>query len=433
MQLASMRNLKLLILNFSFRSSADILIRFLGLITFPIIIRALGPEGYGTFTLITVIMQFTLIPVSLLGLRSYGVREIAERKEKETNIVSNIISAQLMTIIITIPISLGIVLYFFNSQIFFLKSIIIGYIIIIAYVFNIDFFFIAKKNLIVPTISNLIGQLIFIGGVILFVKDPENLSLLILLSGLAPLISALIQIIKYIEANNKIFIRFSIKDVILLLRKTYKLGISTNLEVFYPSIPIILLPIILNNYYLGIYSAGYKIFSIMAIFYVTFFYALAPYFVQLKEFNSTRRVKYIFLLFTVVLFGGILIGLILFFFGDPFLSLLFGKSFGESVQVFKLISLTLIPFWPVFMLLGNIFIYFSVEKYYLLSMLVATITVAVSAPFLIFDYGVLGAVYSMSFSLFAGIITAGYFLLKIEPEILISTKQLLLKQEKLKE
>ncbi|MBK9737012.1 MAG: hypothetical protein IPO92_19485 [Saprospiraceae bacterium] len=112
---------------------------------------------------------------------------------------------------------------------------------------------------------------------------------------------------------------------------------------------------------------------------------------------------------------------------------MFGKSFGESVQVFNLISLTLIPFWPVFMLLGNIFIYFSVEKYYLLSVLVATITVAVSAPFLIIEYGVLGAVYSMSFSLFAGIITAGYFLLKIEPEILISTRQLLLKQEKLKE
>ncbi|MBK9737010.1 MAG: oligosaccharide flippase family protein [Saprospiraceae bacterium] len=100
MQLTRVRNLKLLILNFSFRSSGDLLIRFLGLITFPIIIRALGPEGYGTFTLITVIMQFTLIPVALLGLRPYGVREIAERKEKETNIVSNIISAQLLLLLL---------------------------------------------------------------------------------------------------------------------------------------------------------------------------------------------------------------------------------------------------------------------------------------------------------------------------------------------
>ena len=422
MQLATIRNLKLLMLNFSFRSSADLLIRFFALITFPIIIRALGPDGYGTFTLITVIMQFTLIPVALLGLRPYGVRMIAARKENVNNIVSDIISSQLSIIIITIPISLGLVIFFFNSQLFFLKSIFIGYIIVIAYVFNIDFFFIAKKNLIIPTISNLIGQLVFIGGVIFFVKDPESLPLLVLLSGLSPLISALIQIIKYLGSNNKIIIRFSIMDAIVLLKKTYKLGLSTNLEVFYPSIPLIILPILLSNYYLGIYSAGYKVFSIMAIFYVTFFYALAPYFVQLKEFNSTRRVKYIFLLFSVVMGGGIIIGLILFFFGDPFLSLLFGKSFGESIQVFKLISLTLIPFWPVFMLFGNIFIYFGVEKYYLFSILVATITVAISAPFLIIEYAVLGAVYSMAFSLLAAIITASYFLLKMEPEILNSVK-----------
>ena len=160
----------------------------------------------------------------------------------------------------------------------------------------------------------------------------------------------------------------------------------------------------------------------MILFYVTFFYALAPYLVQLKEFNRRRKVRYIFLLCSVVILCGVLIGLILFVFGEPLLRLLLGGNFGESIPVFRAISLTLIPFWPVLMLMGNIFIYFGVEKYYLLSMLVATILAAVSAPILISEYSVLGAVYSMAISLFAAIITSGYFLLKIEPEILSTIK-----------
>jgi len=416
-------NIKKLFINFSFRSGVSLLGKVFALITLPIITRALGPEGYGNFSLINVIVEYTLLPVGLLGLKPYGIREIAKHTN-EKKIVNNVLSSQISIVIPAIIISVITVFCLFHSKSLLFISVLIAYLIVIARVFDIEFFFIGNKNLVFPTVSRLIGKIFFFFFFVLFIKNPNNLPQLIFFSAISPTIASIIQITKYLKLHHKIHLRLSIKDSIQLLKKTYKLGISTNLEVLYPSIPIILLPILLNTYYLGIYAAGYKVFSIMVLFYVAFFYALAPYLVQLKEFNEKRRTKYILLLFGLLFIVGITIGLVLYFFGEHLLLLLLGKSFGEAVPVFKAISLTLIPLWPVFILFGNILIYFGVEKYYMRSLFASTILVAILAPVLINRFYVLGAVFAMAISLFAAILTSGYYVIKIEPALLSYIKSL---------
>ena len=66
-----LRRLKRLFINFSFRSIANLLSKIIGLITLPIITRALGPEAYGNFNLVGIIAHYTSLPIGMLGLRNY--------------------------------------------------------------------------------------------------------------------------------------------------------------------------------------------------------------------------------------------------------------------------------------------------------------------------------------------------------------------------
>lgn len=405
------QNLGKIFLNFSFRSIANLVSKALGLITLPIITRALGPEGYGNYNLVNLIAQYTFLPVALLGLRIYGIREIAGEK-KQNSYATNILSMQFTVAVIAVFVSTIITFIIFRSNSFSFISIIIGYLIVFANTFDLEFFYVAKKALVFPTITRLIGQVFYIVGVILFIKSPDDLPILVFLAALTPAIADFIQLRKFNSKYEKIKLRLAINEAFSTLKITYKLGISTNLEAFYPSIPQLLLPILLGSYALGIFTGGYIIYSFLVMFYVTLFYALAPYLVKLNSHTIKVRRKYHLLMFLIIIFFSGIIGLGLYSFGEPLLILILGKSFGESGIVFKTISLTLIPLAPINMLFGNILIFSGNDKYYLYSIIVSSISIIISAPILIINYNVVGSVYAIAISMFIGMLLTIYFYFK---------------------
>ncbi len=413
--------LRKLLVNFSFRSAANLFSKFLGLITLPIITRALGPEAYGNYNLVMIIIQYTSLPMGLMGLRSYGIREIAaKRKSKSYSI--EILSLHFTIAVISIIVSLIISYVILKSNTLFFLAINFGYIIVFARAFDLEFFYVSQKDLVFPTVAKIVGQLFYVAGVILFIRNPNDFVILVLLASLSPSIGDIIQLRKFNLDYSKIKIQFSIKNVITTFKKTWQLGVSQNLEGLLATIPQLLLPIMIGTYALGIYAGGYKVYSILILFYVTFFYALAPYMVQLNNLEATRRKKYHLLIFSVTFSFSCFVGVFLYLFGEPIVLLILGKSFGESITVFKAISLTLIPLTPVLMLLGNILIYSSYEKYYLIGLIFNGITIVISSPILIKFYGTVGAVYSLASSMMVSIIVLVYFYFKIEKQFNLKSK-----------
>ena len=401
-------SLKKIFINFSFRSLANLFSKALGLIALPIITRALGPEAYGNYNLIILIAQYTFLPVGLLGLSSYGIRELAADRKPDTY-ANDILSMQFTVAVLSIFASSAITFIFFHNNFFLYNSILLGYFIVFSNAFNLEFFFVARKDLVFPTLARLLGQGIYIIGVILFIKDPMDIPVLILLGALTPTIADIIQLKKFRSLTGRIQIEFCPKKTLMTFKKTYKLGITANLESFASSIPQILIPIFLSSYALGIFSGGFKIYSILAMFYSTLFYALAPYLVELNNYPAKKRQKYHLAIMGVIFFGSIVIGLSLFFLGEPLVELILGKSFGESTYVFKVISLTLVPLMPVMMMIGSILIYAGNEGYYLIALLFQTIITAIASPIFLKIFGVVGGVYAMACSLLIGIIVGGYF------------------------
>lgn len=403
---------KNLIYNFSIRSFANLLSKLMGLITLPIIARALGPESYGNYNIVNIVLLYTALPMALLGLRSYGIREIAA-KRKDTNYANDILSMQFSITILATSVSFLICFFLFKSNYLLISALIIGYVSVFARSLDLEFFYVSQKNLAFPTYASLFGQLFYVIGVVLFIKSPNDFPLLVFLASITILISDIIQITKYHTHYHKFRIKLKIKETIVTFKKTFVMGISQNLEGIIPTIPQILLPILASVYDLGIVTGGLRIYSIILLFYGTFFYALAPYIVQMDAYPAAKKKKYHLFLIGSLLSISIVTGLLLYFLGEPIVLLLLGKGFGESVIIFKIISITLIPIMPIIMLLGNILIYSGNEKYYLYSLILNGIMTAILSYFLISKYQATGAVYVMIASSVISLISLIYFYYKI--------------------
>ena len=99
-----------LIINFFSKLGVDSFSRLIGFITLPVITRALGPEGYGQFSYLFVILSYFGFFIDF-GYLNYGTNKLCD-KENSSQVVGNIISLQLLTLILSF-FTLVIIAYFF--------------------------------------------------------------------------------------------------------------------------------------------------------------------------------------------------------------------------------------------------------------------------------------------------------------------------------
>lgn len=404
-----------IVLNFSTRIMGNVISKVLGFITIPIIARALGPEGYGQFNLIMVILSYTALIVDF-GFRTYGVRESAKQQNSQA-IVSRIVSARLTFALASILVSMMVIFFLFSRDLSFVMMVYIGYIWVIAQGLNIDYYYFGKKNMLIPAFSQISGQLIYVIAVIFFIKHRAQLPLLILFYSLYYLWASFMGIALFFKKNQRIALRFSLKQALAVLKKTFRLGICARVEMFQTSFAVMVIPAFLGVYALGIFSVAIKFFSIILLIFQAIMLALAPYLVKLRHLSPGLQRKYIHLLAAVMLSVGILASFSLYIGGEMILDILFGKSFGAAAPLFKLLCLILIPFTPITMILGSILIYFDLDKKYLSSTMAAGFITLVFTPLLVYLISLEGAVWALGLSNFANLAVSAYHVNRIIPNL----------------
>ncbi|MCU0285007.1 MAG: oligosaccharide flippase family protein [Acidobacteria bacterium] len=400
-------------INFTTRIFGNVAGKFLGFLTIPVIARALGPEIYGQFNLIMVILGYTAFFVDF-GFGAYGVRETAKQEDSHA-MISQILSARLTLALVSILSCMAVIFILFSANLHLIMIISIGYIWVIAQGVNIDYFYFGKKNMLVPTAGQISGQLIYVLLVLLFIKKPDHLALLIFFYSSYCLLTSVIGLAYYIRKHPRIPVFISLKKAWAVLKKTFRLGISTRIESFQSSFPVIIISVMLGNYALGIFSAAFKFFTIILMIFQAVMLALAPYLVKLKQLSPGIQQKYILLLSAGMLLTGILAAIFFYGFGEMMVALLFGESFGPAAPIFGLICFILIPFTPITMVFSSLLIYFDFDKKYLTSITAAGIVILVFTPLLVYFMSIKGAILAMALSNFTNIGVSVYYINKIIP------------------
>lgn len=406
------RKLSKITFNFSIRIAGNVISKLLAVVTIPIIARALGPEAYGNYNLVIVILTYTGLAVNF-GFTVYGIREVAQAEDLN-ELVSSIISARFSLCCFSILLSGLIVIFIFHNHAHLLIAIFLGFTMVVAQVFENDFYFFGKGNMVIPSVAQIIGRLVFTLGVFLFIKRSSHLVLLVSLYSLYYMIASGIGIF-FLLKKVSFKISFSLKKAWQLLRKTYRLGISARLELVQGSFPIIVISALLGSFQLGIFSAAFRFFTIILLVYQTIMIALAPYLVKINRLNRETRFFYMNILLMGMILVGIFSAIFLITIGDSIIMLLFGKSFELSTPIFRLICLIVIPLTPISMLLGSFLIYMNQDKKYMVSTVVAAAVILVATPALVLLFSSKGAVWALGLSTLSSIMVSMYYLHRLFP------------------
>ena len=399
-----------LVINFISKLGVDSVTKLIGFITLPLITRALGPDGYGKFTYLFVILSYFGFFIDF-GYLSYGTNKLCEKTDSRV-VIGKIISLQLLTAIFSYII-LIIVAYFFLETgkyilLLFFSSIFISQI------FSIRYYYLASNKLYYNSISELAGQLIYAALIFTVFINHQSVFTLIIVSLVQAYVTAIFLFLPYIR-KNKIKLNLSPGKNLKTLKDAYKLGIASKAEAITASFIILCAGFFLNEESVGLYNASFKIYLILLTVVQGVSYSLMPLLLRNVKKSEGNNFNKISIIFYIYIFIGIVLSLITFFFSEQIISVMFGEKFSGSVGILRNFSFTIL-LWPLVMFMSLVTLAFNKYNYILITSVSSSLISVILSLLLIRNYGISGAGFVLPFVAGGTILINLFFLKKIAAE-----------------
>lgn len=399
-----------LVINFISKLGVDSVSKLIGFITLPLITRALGPEGYGQFAYLFVILSYFGFFIDF-GYLSYGTNKLCEKTDSRV-VIGKIISLQLLTAIFSYII-LIIVAYFFLETGKYILLLVFSSIFI-SQIFSIRYYYLAGNKLYYNSISELAGQLIYAALIFTVFINHQSVFTLIIVSLVQAYVTAIFLFLPYIR-KNKIELNLSPRKNLKTLKDAYKLGIASKAEAITASFIILCAGFFLNEESVGLYNASFKIYLILLTVVQGVSYSLMPLLlrnVKKSEGNNFNKISIIFYIYILI---GIVLSLITFFFSEQIISVMFGEKFSGSVGILRNFSFTIL-LWPLVMFMSLVTLAFNKYNYILITSVSSSLISIILSLLLIRNYGIAGAGFVLPFVAGGTILINLFFLKKIAAE-----------------
>jgi O-antigen/teichoic acid export membrane protein len=401
------------------------IIQFLGgvfiLLTMPYIARKIGSENLGRVEYVNSIIEYIIL-FTVLGIPSYGIREIAkvrENIEERSKLTFEILSILSFTTFIGY-IFLFLILY--NTS-FIKDEKILVLIISINILFNnigVEWFYQGIEDQLYITIRYIFIRFIVIIATFLFVKKPEDYikyGIILVLMSSGSNIFNLLNIKKYIKFNKNILKKLEIKKHFKPIMTIFLATISTSI---YLKLDMIMLGNLSGVESVGYYSLANKlirfVISVVTAFGVILLPRLSNY---LKNKNKEGYYHYLSYSLKYILFISIPMTSIFFVFSEEIILLVGGSKFYESSNVLKLGSPIIFIVGLAYFIGFQILYPFGIEKYYTYSVTLAAIINCVFNYIFIPKFKHNGAICGTVIAELTGLVLMAYFLKRKLPEIKI--------------
>lgn len=362
------------------------------IITFPYFGRILLPEGNGLYAFLTSFVSYFYI-FATLGIQTYGIiyaSKIRDNKEELSRFVSDVFFINLFFSIFSYL--LLFILMFFIPKIKDNK-ILVTIIAISTWTtaLNLNWLVQAEEKYKFLTIKNLIFSVFTVVFLFIFVRNKDDLLKFVLINCSFTSIS---NIINFIYAKH--FFNFKIKGT--NFKKHFKFilfyfAISLTTSIF-TDIDKLIIGFVMKNssYWVGIYSAAYKINLMIIQFIIGATGVVMPRISYLIENNKNEEADSIMKkIYNYVLLFSSLIVVYLYFFGSNFIIALLGNEYIDSIKPMY-IFLPIITIKTLTNLQNIYMLSMKKEKEMALSLLCVGIFNIVINLSLIYSIGIIGVV-----------------------------------------
>jgi len=329
-----MSNIKVTLKNIISLSTAEVASRFLTVIYSIYLARVLLVENFGIFGSAKYLVVYFIL-LSNLGTDSIGTREVAANKSNLKSIVDNLFTLRLI---------MGIAGYLLLSVVtYFLPKPLEEKIIILIFGINIlannallNWVFQGLEKIDIYALRTIITNVLNFTGILLFIHSPQDLQLATIIIVTSLSFNSLLLIIYYHNKIERLSLSFQLNLWKKYISEAYPIGITFLIIGVYNFLPIILLSLMTNNLYTGLYTSVANVFLIATLLSTV---VQAVYYPQFAQNQTTQDRERTFLQFSKFMFTiGTFIPLFLFVFADK-VTLIFGKDYSPAMPSIRIVMI----------------------------------------------------------------------------------------------
>ncbi|WP_088810806.1 MULTISPECIES: polysaccharide biosynthesis C-terminal domain-containing protein [Listeria] len=250
--------------------------------TMPYVIRVLQPENIGIEAYVGSVVQL-FIAFASLGIGDYGRKEIAAVIDKR-NLKTEFFSLYTIQFVFsTLVLVVYLVFAFLSTS--YTQLFLINSLTILAYVLDVTWFFTGQENMKNIMIRNMVVRIVSIIGIFMLVKEPDDLSIYILINALSLLLGQLVTWIPLLKQLRGFSISFQ-----LVKKHIFPILIFAVVPIL-TLIPTALNKVILGNVAaevdVGFYNQSFKLITLFVVFVTALSTVMSPRMV--KQYNSRSR------------------------------------------------------------------------------------------------------------------------------------------------
>jgi O-antigen/teichoic acid export membrane protein len=311
----------------------DKIIRILGGLFVGIwIARYLGPSDFGLLNY--AIAYTTLFAIFVnLGLNGIVVREIVKRTKLTNYLLGTAFGLKLIGSFVAI-FAITVSLFFIDTD-KLTKTLI--YFISIGFIFQslnvIDFFYQSKVLSKYVVVARNSAFIISIGIKIFLILYEYSVIYFVIASLIEICLSSIFLILIYKQTGEVITQwRFSKKIAKELLQYSWSLALSIFLISIHMKIDQIMIGNMLNSEQVGVYSVAVRLAEYWYFIPGILVSTLMPYFVKLRKENKKLYEFRLMQLYSLMFWMGVSVGIIVIFFGEYLIILLFGEAYAGAYK-----------------------------------------------------------------------------------------------------
>lgn len=177
-----------LVRNYLYNTAYQIFLIIVPLVTAPYLTRVLSSESLGLYSYVNSVVS-VITTFGLLGLQSYGYRQIAYDRDDPESLNKSFSSIFELRLLLLVAVSLVYIPLALCSdyKVFFL----IQYALIVALFADISWLFIGLEELRIVSLRNFVAKLLTVVGIFLFVKNDSDLGAYFALFAVATLFTVI--------------------------------------------------------------------------------------------------------------------------------------------------------------------------------------------------------------------------------------------------
>ena len=368
----------------------QILTIIMPLITTPYISRVIGPTGTGTYSYTYSIANYFVI-FAMLGIANYGNRLIAQNRDEKTHLSNEFSSLLFLHMIISflsLIVYLVFAIFFVNQyKIFFL----IQSLYVLSALFDINWLFFGLEEFKTTVSRNIIIKIISVICIFTFVKSADDLILYaIILSG-GNLLSQL-ALYPFLKKNDIKIKKCSTKEIKKHMKPLLIMFIPVVAVSIYKLMDKIMIGSIIDVTEVGFYEYAERIINLPMALITALGTVMLPRMSNLAAKGNEKLMKdYInksmnfVLLFSVPLAAGLII------ISNDLILIFLGEKYYNSIILVKLLATTIPIISFANIIRTQYLIPKSMDKEYIISLILGAIFNIVLNFFLIYRYKAIGA------------------------------------------